>query len=99
MDGYAVRHEDIHPGAVLTVIGEAAAGHSFDGEVTSGRAVRIFTGAPVPKGANRVVIQEDVDAQDGRITVSDNIDTQMYIRVLGTDFKVGDRIEPRAEAL
>ncbi|MDX5384306.1 MAG: molybdopterin molybdenumtransferase MoeA, partial [Rhodobacterales bacterium] len=60
MDGYAVQAQDCHPGAVLSVVGEAAAGHGWGGTVNPGEAVRIFTGAPVPAGAARVVIQEDV---------------------------------------
>ena len=64
MDGYAVRSIDVVSGAELQVIGEAAAGHGFGGEVGSGQAVRIFTGAPVPRGADRVVIQEDVSRGD-----------------------------------
>ena len=92
MDGYAVRDADVTAGARLRVIGEAAAGHAFSGVVTPGEAVRIFTGAPVPVGADRVIIQEDVNADDQTVTLNANIDSTFYIRPLGTDFKVGDRI-------
>ncbi|MXQ06873.1 molybdopterin molybdenumtransferase MoeA [Alphaproteobacteria bacterium GH1-50] len=92
MDGYAVRNADVVAGAKLRVIGEAAAGHRFDGAVGQGEAVRIFTGAPVPDGADRVIIQEDVHPDGDSITLSDAMDSSMYIRPLGTDFKVGDRI-------
>src|ERR1700690_1492407 len=65
MDGYAVRAEDVTgPGGQLRVIGVAAAGHGFRGSVMPGQAVRIFTGAPVPGGANAIVIQENVDVRD-----------------------------------
>ena len=60
MDGYAIREEDHLPGRVLEVIGEAAAGRGFGGTVGTGEAARIFTGAPVPAGAGRVILQEDV---------------------------------------
>src|SRR5690554_5246705 len=60
MDGYALRAAEARPGATFDVIGESAAGHRFAGSVGAGQAVRIFTGAPVPEGADRVVMQEDV---------------------------------------
>ena len=60
MDGYAVKAADLtRIPARLRVIGESAAGHPFGGNVAAGEAVRIFTGAPVPAGADSVVIQED----------------------------------------
>ena len=64
MDGYAVKADEVRPGATFRVVGESAAGHGYDGNVGAGEAVRIFTGAPVPEGADRVVIQEDT-ARDG----------------------------------
>ena len=60
MDGYALRAIEAEPGAMFKVIGQAAAGARFSGVVGPGQAVRIFTGAPVPKGADRIIIQEDV---------------------------------------
>ncbi len=86
MDGYAVRAEDCHPGAVLAVVGEAAAGHGWAGQVNPGEAVRIFTGAPVPAGAERVVIQEDVTRSGPRITLGDTLDNSTNIRPEGADF-------------
>lgn len=93
MDGYAVRNADIHPGAVLEVIDESAAGHRAGQSIGPGKAIRIFTGAPVPKGADRVLIQEDARREDNRIAVSENADPGPYIRPLGKDFRAGDRIE------
>ena len=61
MDGYAVRAVDVAHGLRLKVIGVAAAGHSFAGKVSEGETVRIFTGAPVPEGADTVLIQEDAE--------------------------------------
>ena len=66
MDGYAVRAADADAGARLRVIGTSAAGARFAGSVGPGEAVRIFTGAPVPDGADAIVIQEDVDADERR---------------------------------
>src|SRR5690349_16283710 len=60
MDGYAVRAADVpKAGASLTVIGSSPAGHPFDRAITSGDAVRIFTGGVVPDGADAIIIQED----------------------------------------
>ncbi len=92
MDGYAVRNADVATGATLQVIGESAAGHRFDGAVAAGQAVRIFTGAPVPEGADRIVIQEDVSRDGDVITIGDNLDQAHYIREIGIDFKVGDTV-------
>ena len=93
MDGYAVRSDDASSGARLDVIGEAAAGHGFTGNVQIGQAVRIFTGAPVPQGADRVVIQEDVTREGDTITLGDNLDEGPHIRRKGIDFATGDTID------
>lgn len=93
MDGYAVRAGDAHPGATLTVIGQAAAGHAFDGAVGAGHAVRIFTGAPVPTGATRVVIQEDVTREGDTIALCAALDPVDYIRPAGTDFAMGATLD------
>lgn len=90
MDGYAVQDGDWATGSTLRVIGEAAAGHAFDGAVRPGQAVRIFTGAPLPEGADRVVIQEDVTRTDDLITLGGNLDTGRHIRPAGGDFHEGD---------
>ena len=89
MDGYALRDTDALPGASLTVIGESAAGHGFAGHVGAGQAVRIFTGAPVPGGADRVGIQEDVTREFDRITLHDDLGTGSNIRPAGADFTKG----------
>jgi molybdopterin biosynthesis enzyme len=59
MDGFAVRAEDCIQPARLAVIGTALAGHSFDRALVQGQAVRIMTGAPLPRGADAVVMSED----------------------------------------
>lgn len=88
MDGYAVAAAET--GQSLRVIGESAAGRRFDGSVGLGEAVRIFTGAPVPEGASRVVIQEDVDRDGETITIRDGLDSGPHIRPAGTDFRAGE---------
>ena len=69
MDGYAVRAEDV-PAAptTLTLVGQAPAGGSYDHALKPGEAVRIFTGGPLPMGADSIVIQEDTKAQGAKIT-------------------------------
>lgn len=94
MDGYAVTGDPV-PGDSFTVVGTAQAGKAYLGTVNPGQAVRIFTGAPVPFGTNRVVIQEDVTVSSDTITLKPNPDTARHIRPLGQDFKVGDRLAPR----
>ena len=93
MDGYALRNDEAKPSAQFHVIGESAAGHRFQGNIQPGQAVRIFTGAPVPTGADRVIIQEDVTRQGDHITLDDNLDQQTYIRAAGQDFSAGETIK------
>lgn len=93
MDGYAVIGVEVEDDVMFKVIGESAAGHRFDGVVKAGQAVRIFTGAPVPAGASRVVIQEDVSHRGDLITLGRDLDQNIYIRPAGGDFKVGDTLE------
>ena len=93
MDGYALRVADVATlPARLTVIGESAAGHPFDGHVAAGEAVRIFTGAPVPEGADGVVIQEDTDRDDAQVIVRGNNVDFGNIRPRGGDFSAGMRL-------
>jgi len=92
MDGYAVKNADVKTGARLRVIGEAAAGHGFDGSLSSGETARIFTGAIVPEGADRIIIQEDVLRDGDHIIIGKNLDPAAYIRPAGTDFQQGAEI-------
>ena len=91
MDGYAVSG-DPETGASFQVIGESAAGHGFAGHVDPGQAVRIFTGAPLPPGTDRVIIQEDVHRDGDTITLQDNLDPKRHVRPAGADFKIGDTV-------
>ena len=95
MDGYAVRANDVSTvPAQLTQIGEAPAGSAYDGVVGPGETVRIFTGAPLPEGADAIVIQEDADAQDGsegtQVTMRETVGAGTFVRPAGLDFKRGD---------
>jgi molybdopterin molybdotransferase len=92
MDGYAVRGVDLVGGPTLKVIGMSAAGHGFAGTVGSGEAVRIFTGAPLPGGADSIVIQENTKAGDGTVAVAPNMTPGRHIRPAGTDFSEGDML-------
>ena len=94
MDGYAVRADDVGtlPPARLEVVGYAPAGRAFEGAVGTGEAVRIFTGAPVPDGADTIVIQENTrEADGGCIEVVDGQAPRgRYVRPAGLDFSEGD---------
>lgn len=94
MDGYAVRHVEVAVGARFKVIGEAPAGQSFSGTVGPGEAVRIFTGAPLPEGADHVVIQEDVEPEGAWVTLAETLDLKPNVRPPGADFRIGDRLDP-----
>ena len=90
MDGYAVRHADV--AAVpsrLVVIGEAAAGHSSSGNIGAGQCVRISTGAPVPVGADCIIIQEDTERDGDAVVVKDAGTAGQHIRRRGFDFATG----------
>ncbi len=109
MDGYALAMPDGKNTAfplTLPIIGESAAGHPFAGRLQAGQAVRIFTGARIPDGADRVVIQEDVLRQDGQVTMAHSCPAKANIRPVGHDFTAGEvllragtRMGPRQIAL
>jgi molybdopterin molybdotransferase len=101
MDGYAGRHEDLAVvGAELTVIGQSAAGRGFPGHVGPGEVVRIFTGAPVPSGADTVLIQEDAEViADKRIRTTFNPGKGRHIRSKGQDFRAGDLVLRKGDLL
>jgi len=107
MDGYAVRAEDVARVPVkLEVIGSAPAGHSFKGRICPGEAVRIFTGAPLPDGADAIVIQEDTERDGDDVTVLETSPAGRFVRRRGLDFAesevlldAGRRLGPRHVAL
>jgi molybdopterin molybdotransferase len=88
MDGYAIRAAD-RPGP-WTVIGESAAGRQFTGSVKAGQAVRIFTGAVVPEGADCILIQENAARNGNTLTLTSDMPTPgRHIRRAGADFAEG----------
>ena len=90
MDGYAVRAADVATlPATLKLVGQAAAGAGFRGRVGRGEAVRIFTGAPVPDGADTIVIQENAEEASGAVTVTE-AEEGPHIRPRGQDFAKGE---------
>ncbi len=107
MDGYAVRSADLTGDRVtLTLIGEAAAGHAFDGRVGAGEAVRISTGAVLPEGADQVVIQENTQREGDCVITDQPARAGQHIRKAGQDFvqgqtllETGHRLTPDALSL
>jgi molybdopterin molybdotransferase len=91
MDGYAARAADVvQVPVVLRRVGEAPAGGAYAGTVGPGECVRIFTGGPVPAGADAIVLQENTTVDGERITVNETVAAGKHIRVAGLDFKSGD---------
>jgi len=91
MDGYAVRAEDVaRTPAELRIVGEIAAGAAWTGEVGQGEAARIFTGAPVPEGADAIVIQEDCERAGDLVSVREAAKAGAFVRPAGLDFAEGD---------
>ena len=91
MDGYAVRAADVATvPATLRVIGEAPAGAAYAGTLGPGEAVRIFTGGPVPEGADTIVIQENTASGKGGVTVKIGAPAGHYVRPAGLDFQAGE---------
>ncbi len=88
MDGYAVRYEDLSE--PLKLIGVSAAGHGFKAIVKKGQAVRILTGAPLPAGADTIVIQENVSVVGKSIKIGEAPALGRNIRPQGLDFKKND---------
>jgi molybdopterin molybdotransferase len=94
MDGYAIRWSD--RAGPWRIIGTSAAGHGFAGSVGDGEAVRILTGAPVPRGADTVIVQEDVSHAGSalRLTGDGPPRAGAHIRPAGLDFAAGDVVAP-----
>ena len=91
MDGYAARAADVaDPPTTLRQIGSVPAGARFEGTVGPSETVRIFTGAPVPDGADTIVIQENAEADGDAITVRAGAPAGRYIRPAGLDFRAGE---------
>ena len=100
MDGYAVRAEDARATPTrLAVVGTVTAGSMPTRDVKSGEAIRIFTGAPLPEGADAVVPQEDTEAMDGQVVLKTAVSSGAYVRPRGEDLRVGDVVLEPGTAL
>ncbi|MCQ4628873.1 molybdopterin molybdotransferase MoeA [Shinella sp. CPCC 100929] len=100
MDGYAVRAAEISSvGMRLPLSGASRAGTPVVPTLSPGTCMRIFTGAPVPIGADAIVIQEDVEADGGRIVFQTQARPGLYIRPAGLNFKAGDEIIPAGRTI
>ena len=100
MDGYAVHESDLNQERELAVIGESRAGHVYQNAAAPGTAIRIFTGAPIPRGTSAVVIQEDVERNGDQIRFRASLEIGENIRSRGHDIaktqllaKAGDRLD------
>lgn len=100
MDGYAVRFADLRL-PVIRIIGESAAGAPFSHSIGNGEAVRIFTGAAVPEGADTILVQEDADAKGDALRLSgDGPDRPgAHVRRRGLDFSEGDTVARKGDRL
>ncbi len=93
MDGYALRAADTETAPVtLRVVGRVPAGALPEHPVRAGQTMRIFTGAPLPEGADAVIPQEDVEADTDRIRIARPVEPGAYVRPRGEDVRVGDRV-------
>jgi molybdopterin molybdotransferase len=99
MDGYAVVASSCKRGGRLRVIGEQPAGPDRKLRVSDGEAVRIFTGATLPEGADAVVMQEDVTRDGTDISVNVNVDAGEFVRRRGCDLAEGQRILAKGERI
>ncbi len=100
MDGYALHANDLNQDGELAVVGESRAGHVCQDPVAPGTAIRIFTGAPIPRGTSAVVIQEDVERHGDQIRFRASLEIGENIRSRGHDIaktqllaKGGDRLD------
>lgn len=103
MDGYAVIDASTGPGEALKVVGESRAGGGYPSQVKPGEAVRIFTGAPLPQGADRCIMQEYATRDGDAVRFAEGYGPGWHFRAAGSDFAAGDlllgagtRLTPRA---
>ena len=99
MDGYAVIASDSRHGAKLRVVGEQPAGADRQLHVSTGEAIRIFTGAPIPAGADAVLMQEDVTRNGDEIVVNEDVEAGEFVRKRGCDLSEGQKILSKGERI
>ena len=100
MDGYAIHYADL-PGPWRMSEGESTPGTLANSPLASGQALRIFTGAPVPPGADTVLVQEDAERDGGvlRLTGKGPPRAGAHVRPAGSDFRIGDRLVEEGQHL
>jgi molybdopterin molybdotransferase len=101
MDGYAIAASSgLDAGTVYSVIGEAAAGAPFAGDLGPAEAIRIFTGAYLCTGADTILIQEEIETRpDGQISITQTARAEQFVRPQGLDFSTGNRLLPAGKCL
>jgi molybdopterin molybdotransferase len=101
VDGYAVRHRDLAAGAdtTLAIVGRLMAGSVASAPLGAGKAARIFTGAPMPAGADTVFMQEDVQAKNGTVVVPAGLKAGANRRLAGEDVRKGQIVLPAGRRL
>jgi molybdopterin molybdotransferase len=91
MDGYAVRAQDVAETPVtLKVVGEAPAGHALNRVIGPGEAARIFTGGPLPEGADTVIMQEDTERRGDEVVILRGASAGRFVRPRGMDYRAGE---------
>ena len=101
MDGFALRHADLDPagGTVLALAGEQFAGPATVAGIEPGQCARITTGAPMPSGADTVVMKEDTTVEDGHVRILASADRRRHVRRRGEDVRQGDLLATAGEVL
>ena len=106
MDGYAVVASSCQVGQAQRIVGEQPAGVDRKLRIGPGEAVRVFTGAPIPEGADAVIMQEDVRREDAQIFINAKVEPGEFVRRRGCDLSegqkilsAGERIQPQKLAL
>src|SRR5687768_7781681 len=104
MDGYAVRTDDLKSASEgnpieLKVIGRIGAGEKFGGVVSPGTCLRLFTGSVLPEGADAVVMQEDVRAENGHVRFLESVKPLENVRLRGEDIRSGTKLIEAGERL
>jgi molybdopterin molybdotransferase len=97
MDGYAVIAAEAKAGKRLHIVGEQPAGANRQLRVSAGEAIRIFTGAPMPAGADSIVMQEDTTCRGDEIVVNVDVDPAEFVRQRGCDLAEGQKILSKGE--
>lgn len=92
MDGYALAAGDTGAGARLRLVGESIAGRRHGRPLQAGEAVRIFTGAPLPEGADAVLPQEEAVLDGGDLVIGEAVEPGRFVRAAGIDFAAGEEL-------